>query len=69
MSCGNGNICANCQFWDGPRKVSVFKTSAEVKGIADKDICTNRQSLGTRGLTKLAMYNLCRHFQKWDQLK
>lgn len=69
MSHGNGKICANCQFWNGQRIVSVIKTVAEVHSMADNGICTNRQSTGTRGMKRTAMYGLCSHFQKWDQLK
>ena len=64
-----GDYCANCQFWDGPRKVSAVKGKAEVKSLSDQGVCMNRQSANTKGRPRKAdQISNCNHFEKWDQL-
>lgn len=69
MSQVGDNQCGNCQFWNGPRKVGVFKTKAEVRGLADKGTCMNT-SCPNKRREMIASYNLCKkYYVKWDQLK
>ena len=63
------SICANCQFWGGPRKASAFKGQAEVRSWGDQGVCMNRRSANTQGKMKNAnQVSNCGHFEKWDQL-
>ena len=66
----NSDCCANCQFWDGSRKVSSFKKFAEVKSASDQGICLNKKSANSKGRPQRADHpKTCGGFQKWDQLK
>ena len=70
MTIYNSGYCASCQYWDGPRKVSVFKDKADVKSSDDKGVCTNKKAANFRGKTKKAREGFgCNYFEKWDQLK
>ncbi len=70
MAILGGTVCANCQFWDGARKVSAFKNKAEVRSLNDQGVCTNKQSANSKGKSRKAnQINNCNHFVKWDQLK
>ncbi len=70
MAYSNGNCCANCQFWDGERKVSSLKDKAEFKAFGDMGLCLNSKSANTKGKMKRAD-NVCSRstFVKWDQLR
>jgi len=70
MAYFQGNVCCNCQYWDGQRKVSSFKDKAEVRSSSDKGSCTCSKSVNTKGKPRAAnQVANCNHFEKWDQLK
>ena len=70
MAFANAKICANCQFWGGKRKVSAFKTMAEVSAMSERGVCMNSKSCNSKGKEWRADHiNTCGGFQKWDQLK
>ena len=70
MAYADAKICCNCQYWDGPRKVSAFKKMSEVRSMADKGVCLNRKCPMTKGRPQRADHpNNCNGFEKWDQLK
>ena len=64
----NEKMCGNCQFWDGDRKVSVYKTKAETTGNGmGVCICPQSPSKGCKEMA-IAIKN-CRCLTKWDELK
>lgn len=66
----NGEHCCNCQYWNGPRKVSVFKDKSDVKSMGNMGICLNKRSNSTKGKEYRADKPAnCNHFEKWEQLK
>ncbi len=69
MAYSNAKCCSNCQYWDGPRKVSAFKNMAEVRSMADMGVCQNKKSTNTKGRPQRADHpcsNIC--FEKWNKL-
>ena len=69
MAYADAKICCNCQYWDGPRKVSAFKKMSEVKTMSDQGVCLNRRAVNTKGRPQRAgQPSTCGVFEKWDEL-
>jgi|GEM_PF-3252741 len=70
MAFVNGKCCCNCQYWNGPRRVGVFKDKADVKQLTDVGVCVNSSSVQTKGRQQKAnQLSTCNRFEKWDQLR
>lgn len=61
--------CCVCQFWDGPRKINVFRDKVEISRNNDKGVCRNPKCGAFKGKQTLASYSSCLKFEKWDKLK